>query len=58
MIRCKDCHYRKDNTRLKEKYEEGPCKGQPVVICSKNRNHSDEVQIKTRPCWCPLRNVK
>ena len=55
MIRCKDCLYRKDNTCLRIKYNDGPCKGQPMVICSKNTIRPTELQIKTSPRWCPLK---
>lgn len=55
MIRCKDCRYRKDNRCSKKLYDSGTYKGNPVVIYVKNMNHPDEVQVKTRPRWCPLK---
>lgn len=58
MIKCKDCHYRKDNTCLRARVTEGPNKGDPIILYSKNKFRPDEVVIKTSPRWCPLKKVR
>lgn len=57
-MKCKECEFRSDNRCLKKRYDHEPYKGQPIVIYVKNMNHPDEVQVKTRPRWCPLKELK